>query len=383
MRRWALPLLCLPVAALLVLAVVILVRHEPGSSSPPPPASTPPTATPSPAATETLVRQLQGFVEQERGLSFKAPVKVTLLDDAAFRARAIQADEEDRKEMEEAQLVLRAMGLLGRDVDLVKTVESLIGAAVVGLYDPETDELLVRGAQATPGVRATMVHELTHALEDQHFNLDRQDLGDEADLGFAALVEGSALRVENAYLRSLPSAERKSAEQEERAVAGAVPKDVPEVVELALTFPYAYGPDVVSALLRDGGKARLDAAFADPPLSTEHAFDPRRYLRGDKPRPVPVPTADGPAFDDGEIGQLFLLLMLRSELGIDVARRAAEGWGGDRYVAWPDGDRTCVRMDFVMDDQRQTDELEDALRDWAEERGGSARSAGASVTTCG
>ncbi|MEO7836387.1 MAG: hypothetical protein ABIS21_01950, partial [Acidimicrobiales bacterium] len=107
------------------------------------------------------------------------------------------------------------------------------------------------------------------------------------------------------------------------------------------------------------------------------------YLRGDAPRPVPLPRADRPAFDDGEIGALFLILLLRGELDDDVALDAAQGWGGDRYVAWRDGEKTCVRMSFVMDRPKDTAELTDALRDWAGERGGRAFASGTSLTTCG
>lgn len=139
----------------------------------------------------------------------------------------------------------------------------------------------------------------------------------------------------------------------------------------------------MSAIVRAGGQARLDAAFRDPPDSSEHVLDPRRYLRGDQPRAVPVPRADGDAFDDGEIGQLFLALMLRAELDDDDADEAAEGWGGDRYVAWRAGDRTCVRMEFVMDTAEDTDELVAALADWARRRSGSATTSGTSLRTCG
>ena len=392
MRRWVVPLLCLATAALLVVGVVVLARDEPRSTRPASAAVTT-TSVPAPAASTTTVRpaanaealvpQLQRFVERERALAFKAPVKATFLDDAAFRARVLRADAEDRKDVEKAQFVLRAMGLLDRDVDLVKAVESLLGVAVVGLYDPDTKDLVVRGAEPTAHVRVTLVHELTHALEDQHFDLKREGLGDEADVAFRALKEGSALRVEEAYLRALSEAEQKQSQEEGEAQFRLVPPDVPPVVKQALAFPYAYGPDVVSSLLEAGGKARLDAAFADPPSSTEQVLEPSRYLRGDKPRPVPMPRADGPAFDDGEIGQLFLVLMLRSELGLDAAVRAAKGWGGDRYVAWRDGDRSCVRMDFVMDSPKETDELVKSLREWAAARKGSATAAGPSLTTCG
>jgi hypothetical protein len=395
MKRHVAPLLILPLGLLLILIGVALLFDWAGSpdaaptaspdptvTTPLPPPSTSPAPTPE-SPVEVLVRQLQGFVERERGLAFKTPVKVSLLEDSAFRAKLLQTNDEDRQEAEKAQAVLRAMGLLGRNVDLVKAVQDFAGAGVSGFYDPESKELVIRGGALTPGVRVTLAHELTHALEDQHFNLDRKDLGDEADLGFSALAEGSALRIEEAYLRSLSADERAQARKEESVQAGKIPDDVPRVVTIAFGFPYAYGPDVVSALLKAGGNDRLNAAFAKPPASTEQVLDPRRYLDDDAPRPVAVPRADGTAFDDGEIGQLFLLLMLQSELPFDPARAASEGWGGDRYVAWRDGERTCVRMEFVMDNPSEDEELVKALRNWAAERKGAASSAGASLTTCG
>lgn len=384
MSRRGPSLLCPPIVGLVVCVIVVLARGDPDPPAPTPgPAPTSPLGPATANPLEGLVLQLQGFVERERGLAFKAPAKVTLLDDAAFRARLLQTHDEDREEVEKAQFVLQAMGLLPRGTDLMKEVQNLASTAVVGLYDSETKELVVRGAQVSPYVRVTLVHELTHALDDQHFNLEREDLGDEAALGFAALVEGSALRVESAYRRSLSRDERDQVEDEEAAQVRRLPRDVPPVVEIALGFPYDLGPDLVSAIVDAGDRARLNAAFASPPLSTEHVLDPERYLRGDNPRPVPIPKADQPAFDDGEIGELFLILMLRSELGTDGARRAARGWGGDRYVAWREGDRTCVRMDFVMDDAKETDELAKALGRWARGRKGSATAGGTSVRTCG
>lgn len=397
MRRLVAPLLGLPIALLLILTGFTLAFDWASSSEDAPATSAPTVATTStttaapataPAAApgsplDVLVRRLQVFVERERGLTFKAPVKAALLEDSAFRAKVTEIDEEDRKDVEEAQAILRAMGLLGHNVDLVKAVQDFSGAAVAGFYDTETDELVVRGGELTPSVRVTLAHELTHALEDQHFNLDRKDLGDEADYGFSALVEGSALRVEEAYLRSLSADERARARREENVQAGRIPGDLPPVVQFAFGFPYAYGPDLVSALVKTGGNSRLDAAYAKPPASTEQVIEPRRYLDDDQPRAVPVPRADGAAFDDGEIGQLFLFLMLESELSANAARDAAEGWGGDRYVAWRDGERTCVRMDFVMDTPSEDDELVRALRDWAGRRRGAATAEGSSLTTCG
>lgn len=341
------------------------------------------TTAPGAGTIEDVVPIIQAFVERERGLTFKRPVDVTLLDDEEFEARVVESDEEDEEEIADAEAVLKAMDLLDDDDDLAAIVRNFTAGAVLGFYDPETEELVVRGARPTPFVRAVLAHELLHALEDQHFDLDRHDdLGDEAFVGFQALAEGSAVRIEDRYRRTLSSADRRVADREERSLGSSVP-DVPEVVEILFGFPYAYGPDLVAAIEEAGGRARLDAAFADPPASSEHVIEPDSFLAGDKPRAVPTPAADGTAFDDGEIGQLFLALMLRSEIGDDDALDAADGWGGDHYVAWKDGDRTCVRMDFVMDTPGDTQELTTALAAWAAERDGAASATGTSLRTCG
>ncbi len=394
-QRRAVPLLLVAILAVASAGTVgAVIHHDSGESekkgttaarrSPP---TTPAPATsstvPAPGSIQAVLPELEAFVARERGLAFKRPVEVELVGDAAFRARVQEFDEEDREELRDVQAVLYAMGLLDRGVDLEAVVKSFSEDSILGFYDPETKELVVRGTSPTPFVRSVLVHELTHALEDQHFDLNREDLGDEATIGFEALAEGSALRIEERYRRSLSRQERREADRAEAEFGKNLPEDIPEVIELAFSFPYAYGPDLVETIVRVGGQVRLDAAFADPPASSEQVLDPRRYLRNDEPRAVPAPKADRDAFDDGEIGELFLILMLRAELDGDVARSASRGWGGDSYVAWRDGRRTCVRMTFVMDTPKDTVELREALRDWAERRGAGATASGLSLTTCG
>jgi hypothetical protein len=385
------PLTALAVTVTLVAAVVGVVRHhsddpEPVHAARDDTARAPTTTAPAPPVAGPLGAVLPGleaFVERERGLAFKRPVKVSLLDDATFNERAVSSDPASRKEVEDAQAALQAMGLLRPGVDLWRAVIGFVQGSAVGSYEPGTDELIVRGAQPTPYVRMTLVHELTHALEDQHFDIDRPELGDEASLGFEALVEGSAVRIEERYRSSLSPDERRQAAREEAATGPGTPADVPAVVEEAFAFPYTYGPGLVAAVLRAGGQPRLDAAYADPPRSSEQVVQPAHYLGGDRPRPVPTPRADRPPFDDGEIGQLFLLLMLDSRLGHRQALEAALGWGGDHYASWKDGTRTCLRADFVMDTPADTDQLARALTAWAQSRPGSSSAAGTSLTTCG
>lgn len=324
------------------------------------------------AAIRSVVTTLQRFVEAERGLTFKAPVEVELLAGDAFVRRLRSAAERDAEAGERAERFLRAVHLLDDDERLASAVDDLLASAVVGFYDPERKELVVRGGEPTPYVRAVLVHELTHALQDQHFDLHRPALDertDEASQAFTGLVEGDAVRVQRRYYLSLSSAEKREFLAEE-ADQGGPPRDVPGVLLAVLLFPYQAGPAFVDAVLRAGGQPRLDAAFAAPPETSEHLLHPETYLEGQQPSAVTAPAPRGKAFDRGVFGELGILLLLREDLGLQTAARAAQGWGGDRYVGFRRGDQDCVAVRFVMDTPRDTTELADALRRWAGEYDG-------------
>lgn len=385
MPRWAAPVVAALVAALLASSVVALSTVSGDDDGEPSPSSTTTTAGPvTKTSVEALVEDLQGFVERARGLQFKGPVDVTLLSDDEFEARVGQLDEEELADIRDTDAVLTALGLLDEDDDLAGIVRSFSSNAVLGFYDTDTKELVVKGAEPTPFVRSVLVHELTHAVEDQHFGLERDDdLDDESSAGFDALAEGSAIRIEAQYRESLSRDEQRQADREEQAIGGTIP-DIPPAVAAGLGFAYAYGPDLVEAIVDAGGLARLDRAFSDdPPASSEQVLDPERYLRNDDPKPVAKPAAGGREIDDGQIGELFLALLLRTELGAGEAQRAAQGWGGDAYVAWEEGGRTCIRMDFVMDTPADTNELTRALAELAGERGSGAQATGTSLRICG
>ena len=85
---------------------------------------------------------------------------------------------------------------------------------------------------------------------------------------------------------------------------------------------------------------------------------------------VAAPAADGPVTDEGSLGELMLELVGAESVDHDRAAAAAAGWGGDHYVTWAEGGRTCVRWNVVMDTDRDTDELLLVLRSWAEDHAG-------------
>ena len=343
------------------------------------------------AAVEDVVETIQDFVEGVRGREFKTDVEVLLLEDDEFERRLLRDAEEDRADTELAERLLRAVGLVDDDVELHEVLLRFIGDAVIGFYDPETDELAVRGGRFTPYVRATLAHELTHALDDQWFDIHRPALresdDDEAFLAFSSLVEGNAVRVEQAYRATLSDAERTQAGLEERRRAATIDlRGVPPVLPSLVGFPYAAGPPFVAALLAAGGEARVDEAFRAPPTTSADILDPAAWLAGQRPVSVPRPPAEGKVLDEGVFGMSSLLLTLEPVVGADDAVRAADGWAGDGYVAWDAGDgETCVRSTFAMRTSADVEELEDALDRWARRRRALVDRSGERVgfTVCG
>jgi hypothetical protein len=322
---------------------------------------------------EATVAELSDHVATVRGAPFPAPVTVELLPDDAFAERLLADFEEERADIDLTGRLLVALELLDRDDDLYEIYEEFLGGGVAGFYDPETGALVVEGAELTPYRRSTIVHELTHAYDDQRFELHRPELDeadDESGLGFAALVEGNAMRVQQRWEATLSGGERSALLFEQLAAAGDLDVDaIPLVLLRQIDFPYTDGSLLVEALLDAGGEDRVDAAFAAPPTTSEQVLDPDAYLAGEGAAPVPAPTADGEVVDQGSFGQLTLELTLDSVLDRRTAREAADGWGGDAYVAWYEGDRTCVRAAFRMDSTAHLAELADAWDDWSDEHG--------------
>jgi hypothetical protein len=347
----------------------------PGPAPTAPPVTTPPAAAvPAASSIDQAVPALSAFVEKERGLKFKTPVTVTVLEEGAFKARLAErrlapAEEEARQ----AQGVMRALGLIGPSVDLAAQVKRLSTGSASAFYDTAANELVVKAGPATPFANKILVHELTNALDDQHFELDRPALrgaGVEAGDAFEAVAQGVAARVEEHYVATLSAADRQAVQTEQRRLAAQIPRDIPQYVLVSFGFPFTAGLRLANALASAGGQARLNAALQGPPTTTEQVLRPEKYTAGEAPRAIATPAADGAVVGQGSLGQLNLSLMLAEVLEAGYAEGAADGWGGDSYVAWQNGAQTCVRLAVDMDNAEENSELGEALADWAAERPG-------------
>jgi hypothetical protein len=326
-----------------------------------------------PSAWDPRVADLVSFVERERGLDFDHPVYLDFLAPEDFE-KLVRTDEskltaDDRKDIQNTAAFLRALGLIGSDVDLFAAENDLHGGGTLAYYDFTDGRVRVRGTELTPSLRLTLVHELTHALQDQRFDLSRIGTLDASRSEMLhALAEGDANRIESAYRDTLSDRELDQVDQAGAAGAGGLDEGRFPAVLTALFFaPYALGEPLVSIIDETKGQQGLDDAFRDPPAAEEALLDPLGYVGGDTVDSVPeVKLAEGEEkLDGGEFGAFGLYLVLAHRLDEKRAMTVATGWGGDSYLAYRANGRVCVRATFVGDDPAATAALLAALGDWA------------------
>lgn len=333
-----------------------------------------------PKAWDPRVLDLVQFVERERGHPFKYPVDVDFLTAAEYteetRTDPESLTEDDREEVDDVEGLLRALGLVTGEVDLLEAGNEITDTGTLAYYDSEEERVVIRGTEVSPGLAVTLVHELTHVLQDQTFDLDRFGGEGEDDedapevtsgqyLGFRALAEGDADRIEARYVDSLDEARQKEIGDSRGGDSGELDDKVPQALQALFAAPYILGGSFV-ALLEALGTTEIDKAFARPPATEEHLLDPFAFLEGDGARPVATPGTDGlDVIDEGDFGAVNLLVVLAERVDVVQALSAATGWGGDAYAVFRRDGKACVRMHITGDQPSDTNELEESLRVWS------------------
>ena len=357
----------------LVATIAVVVIRGPGQSS----------SNAYPAQWDSRIAPYAKIAEKQRGLQFKHPVAVRFMPPAKFE-KTVTDDEkltaDDRAEIEHFTALMRAFGLISGDVDLYKAFKDAYGGGTLAYYSFDDKRISVRGETLTPAVRPTLVHELTHALQDQYFDIgDRmKKLDKESEKGpstsessvLQAINEGDAERVATLYRGTLTAAQRKALAASEKAQSDEADtrlKGVPKVVLTMVGSPYALGQGLVETVAADGGNARVDKLFRDPPTHETALLDPFRVLDGDAgATKVAIPKlADGEKkFDSGELGVLTWYLMLAQRLPLHEALAVADGWGGDAYVGFDRDKTSCARIDYAGRTAADTTRMLSALQQW-------------------
>ncbi len=323
------------------------------------------------------VADLAAFVEDERGLTFDHPVYVDFLTSVAYTEETTDADESvsdnEREELDRYAAELRALGVASGELDLFAAFNQVSDGGTLAFYDPTDQRVRVRGTEMTVGLEVTIVHELTHALQDQRFDLERlyaDDVDSGASTALRGLAEGDALRVEDAYITDELTETERTAYDEEYAAGLAdsevATADVPPFVSATFGAPYALGQPFVMMLVNRDGNDGVDGAFETPPDTEEHLFDPASFLAEEgSVDDLDLGFDDGAElFDEGPFGAIAWYLFLAERIDPKVAFKAALGWDGDRFAAVERNGTTCVRVVFAGDTEDDEDQMATALDDW-------------------
>jgi len=396
-RRLALILIprrAVRVAAALALAVC-LVPSRSAAGEPGPAAPAAGSLTREEVAALTV--EIAPIVEEIRGAQFKRPVPVEIIDDAGARAhfkerlRKYWPEEEMRAE----EILYAHLGLLPPESDLAAVVFDVLEEQAGGYYDPDRDTFFVLGDLPRAAAPIIVAHELTHALDDQAFGIDRllDAAADDDDRAGAleAVVEGSGTTVMTVFIvrqvkagRLDPAALREF--QDTEMGRGERLKAAPLFVQRSVIAPYILG---MAFLLRGemirmqtGGitPSDIDRAFLQPPRSTEQILHPEKYwdpARLDPPRTVTLPDLSATIGDGwrlrgtGTLGELTVALVTGLDPGDPTSpdqplerwtNAAASGWGGDRWQVYRNGERGVSVLASVWDSERDAREFAAALR---------------------
>lgn len=371
------------ICLLLVFGNVYLIGNAQRTSQPP--VST--TTTARNAALIAATGEVLKETSEIRQLSILRPVRSSTQSRPEIeRMIRKNLDEETTPEqMHAAEAQLKRLGLAPPDFQYRALMLRVLSEQVAGYYDPKTAKFHLADWIDLDGQRPIMAHELTHALQDQHFNLRRFEhwpKGDsDAELAVHALIEGDAtlamaLYVANnplralAFLKSLGATAMQSQELDK----------APRALRDTLLFPYQQGSDWTKSLYKQGSWDRVSKAFTELPQSTEQILHPEKYLAREAPVKVTLPDltrllnaragsadilsalsakreqlwsgttrrhlnlqmnhaqdarATWRRLDSDVQGEWGFYLILDQFLKSPVeSRRAAAGWGGDRFAVY-------------------------------------------------
>ncbi len=348
------------------------------ASAPHAPASTRAPAVPTAAEIQRIVHALAAETAAIRGLAFTREVPVQVESRDRMVAHIRDELDEDRSEIETERKIGVAMGVLPHGTDLREALAALVGTEAQGYYDPSTSRLVLSEHDAalltSPGpegldARATVVHELVHALQHQHFTarVESDDPGapalSDASRGRLALLEGDATLVAMEWtwrrrggrLLGAPDMTSRVARWTQN-VQVLTEANVPTYVIESAEMPYEAGLVGVTALYLAGGFARVDAAIARERTSAAGVMHPERE------GPAAIEVAVNDPADAGletqgfartcarTLGEMELRLHLARTMRTERAAALAATWRGDRMSLFEHGDTLAARWTIACED---------------------------------
>jgi hypothetical protein len=319
------------------------------------------------------IRQLQILRPVEKGIKSRTEIRAFLLQKIA--------EEYPKAEVEEEERLLKRLGLLPQDFDLYTFMPDLLTEQLAGYYDPEAETFYIADWLPLLIQEPVMAHELTHALQDQHFDLEAYleptEGNDDSTLARSALIEGEGLLVMLDYAlkpmgrSSLDIPDIIEAQRSQTAMMDAqfeIYANAPNYLRETLLFPYTYGANFLQEVVRRHSWPKVNEIYNDLPKSTEQILHPAKYLvERDEPTPV-KPLSPGVILKgswctvcENVMGEFVLYLLLREFLDDGIATRASKGWDGDSIQLLENSQgKEAMVLDTVWDTDRDAEQFQTA-----------------------
>jgi hypothetical protein len=322
------------------------------------------------------VDEILEFASRETKLPVKEEVKRRLVERSEVQSfiEKNMKEDKDAQRLERSEIVLKKFGLLPRDFDLKTFLVALLKEQVAGYYDPKTKTVNLLNWVDAESQRPVLAHELTHALQDQSFGLEKWmqtgeqsnhardpspgDIAtDEVQAARQAVIEGQAMVTLLDYSlaptgKTLLDTPQIAEALKQGMLVGTADtptfRSAPVFLKETLTFPYRYGIDFTAALLYAGGKdLAFGGVFKNPPTTTREIMEPQTYLSHEKIAPMKLLDFDKDfkgydRFDIGAIGEFDVAVLVEQYAGGDEARELSPHWRGGYYFAGrPKGDKSA------------------------------------------
>ena len=335
---------------------------------------------------DTRLAPLASFVEKQTGYTFQHPVSARFLNDKEFNKLVVndEADlsTDDKQYYADLDALLRTLGLANGSFDSFSGLNDLSSGNTLAYYSPTDREMVIRsdaaalkGGELSASLRAVVVHELAHALQDQEFGLariDRRHTTSEESVAMTAILEGHANAAENMYVEENFDDKELELYQKDTTSSDTKVKSIPEVLSAQQSAPYVFGPTFIAALKQKGQQAITDVFLKKQPRSLAQIILPSKYFAGEEPteiEPPAVPSKNEYALSD-QLNQLDIYFILVRALGALEALKLSDMWGNGHYTAYRAKDKNgkgkfCVAMNVAGSTSTGTQKISAAFSTWA------------------
>ena len=341
------------------------------------------------AESQAARRAIEKEVEEIRGLQFLEPVDYDVVTRETIRTTVENkiSQQYSDQDFENMATGLASIGLLDEGFPLKQKYLDLLGEQIAAFYDQHEHKLYMFEDASLDQMqnRVILAHELVHALQDQHFHLNKLplDVKDNDDRAFAAagLIEGEATMVMSEYM--LKNFSLKDIRGTVVSMFGQNMEELgkaPLYLREMLLFPYMRGQEFAMVLHAHEGYEGLSEAYAHPPESTSQILHPEKFLASPREDPLRIVFPDTPPqaakpVAKNTIGEAGMRILFTQWIDEETGKRVGSGWRGDRYATFRDDDgRVSVVWKSAWKGEKNAADYAEALRGYVAKRYGEGAS---------